>query len=47
MLRQDWNVKVQIRDDLKKSLIFGFESRLPIAVILGFAGYRHEILPVM
>jgi len=36
---ENFDVKVQIRDDLKKGLMFGLGARLPIAKVLGFAGY--------
>ena len=39
--------KVPIKEELKKSLIFGLESRLPIGIILGFVGYRHTVIALM
>lgn len=33
------DIKVPIREDLNKCLIFGFQARLPIALILGFLGF--------
>ena len=47
MLQDQWDIKVTIKSDLKKTLVFGFRSRLPIGVVLSFVGYRHEVLPVM
>ena len=41
------DIKVPIKDELKKNLIFGIESRLPIAMILSYAGYRHQVMPKM
>ena len=38
---------MKIKDNLKKKLIFSFNSKLPIALVLGYLGYRHEILPLM
>lgn len=43
----NFDVKVPIKDELKKSLIFGLGSRLPIGVILGFVGFRHDVSPLM
>ena len=40
-------IKVPIKDELRKNLIFGMDSRLPIAMILGYAGYRHQVVPKM
>ena len=44
---EDFDIVLQLKNDLKKRLIFGLDARLPIAKILGFSGYRHEILPQM
>ena len=33
-------VKVPLKEKLKKNLIFGLDARLPIAIILGFFGWR-------
>ena len=30
-----------------KCLVFGLEARLPIGLILGFYGYRHEVASLM
>ena len=46
-MSQNIDVKVPIKEDLKKGLIFGLEARLPIGVILGFSGFTHEALPLM
>ena len=40
-------LKVMIRDDLKRGLIFGLAARLPIGIILGFVSSRHEVMPLM
>ena len=36
-----------IKEELKKSLVFGFAARLPIGIILGFVDDRHEVMPLM
>ena len=41
------DIKVTIKDELKKSLIFGLRARLPIGVILGFYGYSYEVMRLM
>ena len=41
------NVKVQIKEQLKKRLVFGMQARAPIAIILSFFGYAHETLGMM
>ena len=40
-MSEQFEKKVTIREELSSKLIFGFEARLPIAIILGFVGYRH------
>ena len=40
-------VLVPIKDELKKNLIFGIEARLPIGIILGFYGFRHQVMEMM
>ena len=44
---EQFDTKVDIKDDLRKGLIFGLKARLPIAMILSFAGYRHEVTPML
>ena len=46
-MSQPFEIRVTIKDELKKALIFGLEARLPIGIILGFIGYRHQVLPLM
>ena len=41
-----FDVKVPIREELKKCLIFRLQARPPIGIILGFVGFRHEVLPI-
>ena len=43
---ENFEIKVEIKEDLKKVLIFGLHSRLPIGTILGFVGYRHDVMPL-
>ena len=40
-------VKVQIKEKLKKCLIFGLESRVAIAVILSFYGYKEIVIDLL
>ena len=47
MLRETWNIKANIREEMKKGLVFGLKARLPIGVILAFYGYRHEVMVLM
>ena len=47
MVKNKYNVKVKIKENLKKSLVFGIQARLPVAMILGFSGYRHEVVELM
>ena len=47
MLVEPQDVKVQIKEDLKKCLILNLRSRLAIGVVLGFVGWRHEVIPIL
>ena len=42
-----FDVIIPIREELKKVLIFGFKSRLVIAKLLSFIGWRQQVLPLM
>ena len=48
---RDWienlDIKVQIKNELRTKLIFGLQARPPIGLILGFLGYRHEVMHLM
>ena len=46
-MREAFDIRVTIRDNLKKGLVFGLQARLPIGLILGFFGFRHEVLSLM
>ena len=46
-MTESFDIKVSIQEKLKKGLIFGFKARLPIAVLLQFLGYRHEVMPLL
>ena len=35
---------MQIKEELKSSLIFGFAARLPIAMILSYLAYRDVVI---
>ena len=39
--------RVPLREDLKKALVFGIHARLPVALILSFYGYDHEVMQLM
>ena len=47
MLRDDFDIRVKIKEHLKKCLVFNLQARLPIGIILGFFGFRHEVVPLM
>ena len=41
------DVKVPIKRELKKQLVFGLKARPPIAIILSFFGCSHEVYELM
>ena len=41
------DVKVQIKQELKRNLIFGIQSRPAIGMILSFFGFSHEVFELM
>ena len=43
----NFEIRVPIKEELKKGLIFGLNARLPIGVILGYVGYAHDVMPLM
>ena len=43
----EFDIKVQIKDELKKGLIFGLKARPTIGITLSFVGYRDEVMPLM
>ena len=40
-------IAVEIKEELKKGLIFGLEARPAIGIILGFYGYQHQVMKLM
>ena len=44
---EKFDIKVDIGEDLMKTLVFGINARPPIGLILGFSGYSHEVMPLM
>ena len=42
-----FDIKLQIKDELKKVLIFGLQARPPIGIILSYYGYRHQVMSLM
>ena len=47
MLRDEFDLNTKIKDEMKKGLILGLDSRLPIGVVLGYLGYRSQIVSLM
>ena len=47
MFRDSFDIKVTIKKEMLKSLVFGLNSRLPIGIMLSFYGYRYEVVPLM
>ena len=47
MFAETQDVKGEIKEDLQKGLILNLQSRLAIGVVLGFVGWRHEVIPIL
>ena len=41
------DIKVPIRENLKKALVFDIQARLPIGIVLRFAGFKNEMVPML
>ena len=46
-MSEAFDIKEPIKDELRKNLIFGLQARPPIGIILGFVGYRNQVIPLM
>ena len=46
-MSESFDIKESVKNALRKDLIFGLEARPPIGIILGFVGYRNQVLPLM
>ena len=46
-MANNFEVILPIREDLSKCFVFGLEAKLPVALILRFVDYRHEVMPKM
>ena len=45
---QNFVIRVEIKEELERCLIFKkIQARLPTAVILGYFGYKHQVMPLM
>ena len=47
MMSELFDIKVPIKDELRKNLIFQIHARPPIGIILGFVGYSYDVIPLM
>ena len=46
-MSEQFDKNVPIKEELSANLIFGLKARPAIAIILGFVGYSHEVIPMM
>ena len=42
-----FEIKVKIKPGLKKALILNLQARPAIGLVLGFLGYRHQVIPLL
>ena len=46
-MSESFDIREPIKDALKKDLILGLQARPTIGIVLGFAGYRHQVIPLL
>ena len=46
-MRETFDIKIAIREELKAGLIFGLKARLPIALIIAYCGYAQEMIQLL
>ena len=46
-MRDKFDIKIEIREDLKKGFIFGLRARPPIGHVLSYIGFRDEVIYLM
>ena len=46
-MSEDFEIKVPIKDELRKDLVFGLGARPANGLILGFCGYHHQVMETM
>ena len=44
---ENFDIRVPIKDEFRKELVFGLEARLPIGIVLGFSSHRNRVIPLM
>ena len=45
--RDPLKIRVAIKDELKKKLVFGIQARPPIGIIFKFCGFHHQVMEAM
>ena len=46
-MKKEFDIKVSIKEEMKKGLVFGLGARPPIGYILSFFGFHHEVIHMM
>lgn len=47
MIVDEFDIRVPIKESLRRGLIFGLQARPPIGIILGFFGYREKVINLL
>ena len=46
-MSQSFDIRVQIKESMKKELVFGLVARPAIGIILSYFGYQNEVMHIM
>ena len=46
-MSEAYDIRVTIREEFKKDMIFNLQARPPIGIILGYVGYQYEVIPML
>ena len=46
-MSQSFDIRVQIKESMKKELVFGLGARPAIGIMLSYFGYQNEVMHIM
>ena len=45
--KTNFDIKVEIKEELRKALILNIRARLPVGIVMSFYGYQHQVINLM